>query len=331
MAGPDDAGIVADHLRWLFLRCERPDGRWVRSHYVDGARKDRPFQADLQLYPILELTDFVEATGWLPELPAGSSWADLVATAWSAVEAAIDGDTGLIRADESPADDALNHPFALSNQILLWLVAARLAVTAGRLGMPARPFAELATRTKAAVEEHLIVEGPLGRQWAFAVDARGASELYHDANDLPVARHRCGGSARPTTLSGERRCASRSAPPIRAGCQAGMVGSARDTRPGPGRSVTSSAGSAPRSVETWMARRRRWNGSSRSPIATTACSPKPTTRKAVAQPSAIGSPGPGLPSRSSTSSTQGSGDGRVRRQHTRLRAGQIESVGAASC
>ncbi|HKZ92448.1 MAG TPA: glycoside hydrolase family 125 protein, partial [Candidatus Limnocylindrales bacterium] len=51
----------------------------------------------------------------------------------------------------------------------------------------ASPFAELATRTEAAVEEHLIVEGPLGRQWAFAVDASGGSELYHDANDLPVA------------------------------------------------------------------------------------------------------------------------------------------------
>jgi len=30
----EDERIVADHLRWLFLRCERPDARWVRSHYA---------------------------------------------------------------------------------------------------------------------------------------------------------------------------------------------------------------------------------------------------------------------------------------------------------
>jgi hypothetical protein len=75
--GPGDVAIVADHLRWLFLRCERPDGRWVRSHYVDGRRKDRAFQADQQLYPILELTDFVEATGGLPSFrldPGGLTW-----------------------------------------------------------------------------------------------------------------------------------------------------------------------------------------------------------------------------------------------------------------
>ena len=86
----DDAHIVADHLRWLFLRCERPDGRWVRSHHADGRRKDHPFQADQQLYPLLELADFSSVTGRLPDLPPGAAWADLVAEAWSAVEAAID-------------------------------------------------------------------------------------------------------------------------------------------------------------------------------------------------------------------------------------------------
>jgi len=185
--GPEDAGVVADHLRWLFTRCERPDGRWVRSHYADGTRKDRPFQADQQLYPILELTDFVQATGSLPELPPGSAWADLLTTAWVAVDAAIDAVTGLIRADENPADDAVSQPFLLSNQILLWRVAGRLAATAVNLGLPTGTFADLAARTKAAVEDHLVVEGPLGRQWAYSTDTRGGHELYHDANDLPVA------------------------------------------------------------------------------------------------------------------------------------------------
>lgn len=185
--GLDDAAIVADHLRWLFLRCERPDGRWVRSHYADGTRKDRPFQADQQLYPLLELTDHVEATGSPPELPPGPSWSELATEAWDGVEAAIDEATGLIRADENPADDVLSHPFLLSNQVLLWRTATRLAATAGVLGMSTDVFAEVAARTKASVGTHFVVEGPLGRQWAYAVDARGGSERYHDANDLPVA------------------------------------------------------------------------------------------------------------------------------------------------
>lgn len=185
--GPGDVEIVADHLRWLFIRCERRDGRWVRSHYADGTRKDRPFQADQQLYPLLELADHIEATGSPPEHPTASAWADLVTVAWAAAMVAVDARTGLIRADENPADDALGHPYLLSNQILLWWTATRLAAIADALGMPAGPFGEVAARTNAAVAESFVVAGPLGRQWAYAVDARGGSELYHDANDVPVA------------------------------------------------------------------------------------------------------------------------------------------------
>lgn len=184
---PDDVRIVADHLRWLFVRCQRPDGRWVRSHYVDGARKDLPFQADQQIYPILELTDYVDAIGSYPQLPPGYHWAELLVAAWAAVKAAIDEETGLIAADENPADDVPAHPFLLSNQVLLWRASWRLASASARLGLPAGPFAEVAERTRAAVDELFVVDGPLGRQWAYAVDARGGSELYHDANDLPVA------------------------------------------------------------------------------------------------------------------------------------------------
>ena len=79
----DDERIVADHLRWLFLRCERPDGRWARSHYPDGRRKDSPFQADQQLYPLLELADYLAATGATPELPPDAAWTALIEEAWA--------------------------------------------------------------------------------------------------------------------------------------------------------------------------------------------------------------------------------------------------------
>ncbi len=183
----DDARIVADHLRWLFLRCERPDGRWVRSHHADGRRKDHPLQADQQLYPLLELVDFVEITGTLPELPPGRAWDELVREAWAAAESAIDGPTGLIRTDENPADDVPAYPFIVSDQVLLWHVASRLAAVAQRLGLVRATLLQQATRSRTAVEERFVVDGPLGRQWAYSIDGRGGIERYMEANDLPVA------------------------------------------------------------------------------------------------------------------------------------------------
>ena len=55
---PADRDIVADHLRWLWRRCERPGGSWMRSHHGNGAPKDLVYQADQQLYPLVELADF---------------------------------------------------------------------------------------------------------------------------------------------------------------------------------------------------------------------------------------------------------------------------------
>lgn len=182
-----DARIVADHLRWLFLRCERPDGRWVRSHHADGRRKDAPFQADQQLYPLLELTDYWRATRTLPVLPPGSEWPTLVTEAWAAAEGAIDVRAGLIGTQENPADDVASHPFLVSDQVLLWRVATRLAEAARALGLEKKGFTARAARSKAAVREHFVVEGPLGRQWAYAVDGEGGHELMVDANDLPIA------------------------------------------------------------------------------------------------------------------------------------------------
>jgi hypothetical protein len=182
----DDVRIVADHLRWLFLKCERPEGRWVRSHYADGRQKDHPFQADQQLYPLLELADFAAATGELPDLPPDRSWGELVTEAWSAAETAIDESTGFIATTENAADDVPEYPFLVADQVLLWHVATRLSALAPKLEVAKGPFATHAETVRLAVKERFVVEGPLGRQWAYAINVRGGSERYMDANDLPV-------------------------------------------------------------------------------------------------------------------------------------------------
>ena len=183
----EDEQYVADHLRWLFLRCERPDGRWVRSHHADGRRKDLPLQSDQQLYPLLELADYAVATGRLPGLPPERSWKELVEEAWAAALEAVDDELGLIRTDENPADDVPANPYLLSDQVLLWHTALRLAEVAALIGLEKAQLKAVADRTHAAFLEHYPIEGPLGRMWAYSVNGRGGVERYMDANDLPAA------------------------------------------------------------------------------------------------------------------------------------------------
>lgn len=191
--GPGDRDRVADHLRWLWTRCERPDGRWVRSHHADGRRKDRAFQADQQLYPFVELADHWRLAG---ALPSGVAWSPLVDAAWEAVRAAVDPGLGLMATAENAADDPALAPFLGPSQILLWYAAERLAELGEATGIgppPARLRAEAAAARRAFAAHHASGDGP----WAYAVDGGGARVAYHDANDLPVALAPILGFCRP--------------------------------------------------------------------------------------------------------------------------------------
>lgn len=183
----DDAALVADHLRWLFLRCERPDGRWARTHHADGRPHDPTFRVDTQLYPLLELADYVSATGDLPDLPADRSWADLAGEAWAAVESAVDPTTGLVTTEVDGTDETRSRRARASDQVLLWHAATRLAGTAELLGLMVGRFTERAEHARAAFAAHLLTDGPRGPQWAGAVDGLGGVEQAIDANDLPLA------------------------------------------------------------------------------------------------------------------------------------------------
>jgi hypothetical protein len=194
----EDEQIVADHLRWLFVRCERPDQRWVRSHHADGRRKDLPLQADQQLYPLLELADYVRATGRVPQLPPEATWPELAGGAWAMALENIDADLGLMRTDENPADDVPTNPYLLSDQVLLWHTATELAAVAGQLGLDKAALQAVAERTRAEFRKHFLIEGPLGEMWSYSVNGRGGIERYMDANDLPAALAPLWGFCKPT-------------------------------------------------------------------------------------------------------------------------------------
>jgi hypothetical protein len=182
LADGPDLDTVAAHLRWLWSRCERPDRFWMRSHHSNGARKDIAFQADQQLYPLLELADFRRVAGGFPDAPAGW-WGRQVDELWDALPA---GELGFVSSEENPADDETEHPFPLSAQLLYRLAATRLAELRDELGAE-RDFAATARRLATAIPRHFEVDGPFGRQWAYEIDGRGGHRLYHDANDLPTA------------------------------------------------------------------------------------------------------------------------------------------------
>jgi uncharacterized protein len=179
---PDDVKRVADHLRWLWRRCERPDGHWLRSHHADGRRKDHAFQADQQLYPLLELADFWRSAGALPE---GVDWAAAVPQAWRATLAAVDPATGLIASAETAADDPAVAPFIASAQVLWWAAAMRAAELAEQvpIGLDPSALRAVAEQVREAFDRHIVADG----RWAYAVDGGGLRIDYHDANDLPTA------------------------------------------------------------------------------------------------------------------------------------------------
>ncbi|MDQ3938163.1 MAG: glycoside hydrolase family 125 protein, partial [Chloroflexota bacterium] len=189
LLGDGRADLVADHLRWLWLSCDRPRAAWARSHHADGRRKDEVYQADQQLYPVLELADHWRATGRLPELPEagrdGPTWKSLVSGLLDALVGSF-SPAGLLATDENAADDPAIHPYLLSTQILAWHAFSRLAEMSGLLGI-AHPLGEMAERSRRCVNQLFRADRPTGAVWAYAVDARGGMLLHHDANDLPTA------------------------------------------------------------------------------------------------------------------------------------------------
>jgi len=183
---PRGLDVVTEHLRWLWGRCDRSTNGWMRSHLPNGAVKDRAFQADQQLYPVLELLDYRDAAGRWPTTATGpADWGRLVAETWRALP--IHPDLGLIAGDENPADDPAGLPYLLSTQILLWHTATRLAAREGELGILELGLTDHADTVRAAIRDHFACPGPFGTQWAYETDGRGRHRLYHDANDLPTA------------------------------------------------------------------------------------------------------------------------------------------------
>ncbi len=169
--------IVRRHLLWMFETAERPGGIWGRCYTANGTVKDCAYQLDQQLFPLLELADYVETTGDRATLdrltPHLRPLLDLLL-------AYKMPDSWLFPTDETPADDPVTLPYHLSSHILLWYTLRRMH-TVG-LGDLLAGFEGL---TQDAINAQFIAPHHGQRLYAYAVDAQGAYRFYHDANDIP--------------------------------------------------------------------------------------------------------------------------------------------------
>ncbi len=179
LLGWNDEGddLVRRHLLWMWLRAERDDGFWGRAYLANGKVKDRAYQLDQQLFPLLQLAEYVTATG------DQQTWARLRGPAKALLDAlfarrAAD-DLWLFDTEETPSDDPVEQPYHLSSHLLFWHVLNSLVPLDFDV-------ADAIDNLRDAIEKHFIVDHAGRLIFAYTVDLKGAHTLYHDAGDLPL-------------------------------------------------------------------------------------------------------------------------------------------------
>lgn len=175
---PETLEMVRRHLIWLFEIAALQEGFWGRAYLANGRIKDRGFQLDQQLFPLLELAEYVTVTD------DQSTWQQLqghIAPIIDALMARKASHTWLFPTDETPADDPIALPYHFSSHVLAWHTFRKL-VEAG-----ITQFNPLVEGIRAAIDTHFIAEHDGTPLYAYATDGQGHHHFYHDANDMPLA------------------------------------------------------------------------------------------------------------------------------------------------
>jgi uncharacterized protein len=168
-----DFDFVKRHLIWMFDIAQRPEKYWGRSYMANGRVKDHGFQLDQQLFPLLELADYVLASG---DRAVFERFAGQIKAVFEMLVARKAKTGALFSTDETPADDPIALPYHLSSHLLFCRTLHQLNQIA-----PHAPWKILANEIKAAIGNYFIADG----LYAYATDGAGRHHFYHDANDLP--------------------------------------------------------------------------------------------------------------------------------------------------
>ncbi len=168
--------VVRRHLIWMFEIAKRVDGAWGRSYLANGLIKDPSFQLDQQVFPLLELAEYVLETGDRTTFQRLEGHMYAILDMLFARKADF---APLFPTDETPADDPIALPYHLSSHILFWKTLDKL----GRLGVDT---GTLKDDIRAAVDRYFITDWNGKHVYAYATDGKGKHHLYHDANDFPT-------------------------------------------------------------------------------------------------------------------------------------------------
>ncbi|MEQ8672163.1 MAG: glycoside hydrolase family 125 protein [Aggregatilineales bacterium] len=172
--------LVFGHLVWMFERAGRVDGTWGRSYLANGKVKDKGYQLDQQIFPLLELCDYIEKSG---DHSAVERFKAHIQPVINVLMAHKHPQKWLFPTDETPGDDPIAYPYHLSSHILIWHTLNRLAELNLDLDID---FSAMATGVRDAIDANFIAEKDGVQIYAYAADGENGYHFYHDANDVPL-------------------------------------------------------------------------------------------------------------------------------------------------
>lgn len=172
--------MVLGHLVWMFKRAERVDGTWGRSYLANGKVKDKGYQLDQQIFPLLELCDYIEKSGDVTVLKRFKRYIQPIIRTLMAHK---HPQKWLFPTDETPGDDPIAYPYHLSSHILIWHTLNRLAELNINLSID---FSTMANGVREAIDANFIAEKDGVQIYAYAADGEDGYHFYHDANDVPL-------------------------------------------------------------------------------------------------------------------------------------------------
>jgi hypothetical protein len=164
-------------LEYAFLVQGRNIG--VHSRFMDGVVLEPGFELDELCAPVIALANYVKQTGD-QGLLKDFQVRDVLRKFERTLASHRHSNYALYDTTSGPDDDHEPQGYLTYDNVVAWkalLCLADLKERQGR-GDEAKPLRDQAERVKQAILQHLVVDGPKGRVFAWSSDLRGKHRLY---------------------------------------------------------------------------------------------------------------------------------------------------------
>lgn len=151
----------------------------VHSRFLDGTVLEPGFELDELCAPVIALAGYVKATGDQGLL---KDWGvrDTLRRFERVLASRKHPNLPLYDTLSGPDDDHEPQGYLTVDNALVWKALHALADLKDKLGRghEAQPLRDQAERVRAAVKQHLVVDGPRGKMFAWSSDLRGKHRFY---------------------------------------------------------------------------------------------------------------------------------------------------------